>query len=78
VIEASRRADTVIERNRELLRSRTVQKDLLDLNTVVAAAATMARPRMESGQVSLVMSLADALPKIEGATGSSCNRCCST
>ena len=36
VLDASKRADAVIERNRELFRNRTVQKELLDCNTVVA------------------------------------------
>lgn len=66
VLDASKRADAVIERNRELFRNRTVQKELLDCNTVVAEAATMARPKLESSQVSLVTALAEHLPKIEG------------
>jgi signal transduction histidine kinase len=66
VLDASKRADAVIERNRELFRNRRVQKELLDCNTVVVEAATMARPKLESGQVSLVTSLAEDLPAIEG------------
>ena len=66
VLDASKRADAVIERNRELFRSRRVQKELLDCNTVVAEAAAMARPKLESGHVSLVTLPAELLPPIEG------------
>ena len=66
MLDASKRADAVIEHNRELFRNRRVQKELLDCNTVFAEAATMARPKLESGQVSLVMSLAEHLPTIDG------------
>ena len=66
VLDASKRADAVIERNRELFRNRKVQKELLDCNTVVAEAAAMARPKLEGGQVSLVTSLAEHLPTIDG------------
>jgi signal transduction histidine kinase len=43
-----------------------VQKELLECNTVIVEAAVMARPKLESSQVSLITSLADRLPKIEG------------
>lgn len=65
VLDASKRADAVIERNRELFRNRGVRRDRIDLNTVVGEAARMARPRLESGHVSLVMSLSD-VPPVEG------------
>ena len=66
VLEASKRADRVIERNRELFRNHTVQKELLDPNRVVIESLAIARSRLEASQVSLVTSLTPALPMIEG------------
>jgi PAS domain S-box-containing protein len=66
VLDASKRADAVIERNRELFRNRRVQKELLDCNAVVGEAMAMARPTLQAGLVSAVTALADHLPAIEG------------
>jgi signal transduction histidine kinase len=66
VLDASKRADAVIERNRELFRNRAVQKERLDVNAIVGEAARMARPRLESSQVSLATSLVAGVPEIEG------------
>src|SRR5262245_46775345 len=66
VIDAGKRADEVIERNRELFRSHTVRKEPLDINRVVLDATAMASPRIESGRVSLITSLAEGLPTVGG------------
>jgi PAS domain S-box-containing protein len=66
VLDAGKRADEVIERNRELFRSHTVRKEPLDINRVVLDAAAMAGLRIESGRVALTTSLAEGLPTIGG------------
>jgi PAS domain S-box-containing protein len=66
VLTAGRRAGEVIERNRELFRSRTVQKEVLDLNAVVSEALVMVRARLEAGRVSVRTRLTEPLPAIAG------------
>jgi C4-dicarboxylate-specific signal transduction histidine kinase len=66
VLDASKRADAVIERNRELFRNRRVQKELLDCNAVVVEALAMAGLKLQGNHVSVVTALADDLPAIEG------------
>src|SRR5262245_58276538 len=66
VLDAGKRADEVVERNRELFRSHTVRKEPLDINRVIVDATVMARPKLQTGRISLTTALAEGLPLIEG------------
>lgn len=66
VLDAGKRADEIIERNRELFRSHIVRKEPLDINRVVVDATVMASPRLQSGRISLTTALAEGLPPVGG------------
>ena len=66
VLDAGKRADEVIERNRELFRAHTVHKARLDLNAVVVDALTMTRQEIDRRQVVTTTALAADLPVVHG------------
>ena len=66
VVDASRRADDVIRRNRELFTHHTVQKAPLDINWIIREVALLARTRLQGNQVALAPSLAAELPAVYG------------
>ncbi len=66
VVDASKRADELIQRNRELFRQHTVQKEQLDINAVVGDVSALARSQLQSSDVTLVTSLASDLPPVVG------------
>jgi PAS domain S-box-containing protein len=66
VIDAGKRADEIIERNRELFRSHAARKEPVDMNSVVRDAVAMVRSRLQSSGVMLTSSLAEDLPMLEG------------
>ena len=66
VVDSSKRADELIQRNRELFRQHTVQKERLDINAVVGDVLALARSQLRSSDVTLVTSLASHLPAIIG------------
>ena len=66
VVEAGRRADAVIERNRELFRHQRIEKTPLDINSVINDVTLLSKTRLLSGHVTLVTSLAPDLPTVIG------------
>jgi PAS domain S-box-containing protein len=65
VVDAGRRADELIQRNRQLFKDHTVQKAPLDINGVVQQVVVLARPRLQSSHVNLTTTLAQ-LPDVHG------------
>jgi len=63
-LRATKQADDLMNRNRELFRFRTVQKEFVDINAVIENVTLVARPRLNSAQVSLVTALAPDLPQV--------------
>ncbi|HEY0809690.1 MAG TPA: ATP-binding protein, partial [Longimicrobiales bacterium] len=63
-LRATKQADDLMNRNRELFRFRTVQKEFVDINAVIENVTLLARPRLNSAQVSLVTALAPDLPHV--------------
>jgi PAS domain S-box-containing protein len=66
VVDAGRRADEVIRRNRELFKHQTVQKAPLDINEVISDVTVLARTRLHGSDVILSTSLAGNLPPVNG------------
>jgi PAS domain S-box-containing protein len=66
VVEAGRRADAVIERNRELFRHQKIEKASLDINSVINGVTLLLKTRLVSSHVTLVTSLAPDLPTVIG------------
>jgi signal transduction histidine kinase len=66
ILDAGKRADAVIARNRERFRSQTVVKEPLDLNRLILETVAIARPPLQSGRVSLATVLAGGLPPVDG------------
>ena len=66
VIEASQRAEQVIQRYRELFRHHTVQTTSLDINGVVGEAIALAAPRLRESGVTTMTALATDLPDVNG------------
>ena len=66
VVEASQRADEVIQRNRRLFRDQTVEAVPLDINGVIRETIVLATARLRDSQVTLVTALADDLPAVSG------------
>ena len=66
VVDASRRADEVIRRNRELFRHHAVQKAPLDINWIIREVTLLARTRLQVNHVALATSLAARLPAVSG------------
>jgi PAS domain S-box-containing protein len=62
VLDASRRADQVIQRNRELFRMRSVRREPLDINAVIRDIALLAAPRLDKSETRLSTTLAFDLP----------------
>jgi len=66
VVDAGRRADAVIERNRELFRHKTIEKAPIDINSVIGEMTLLLRTRLVSSHVTLVTTLAPELPTVVG------------
>jgi PAS domain S-box-containing protein len=66
VVEASQRAEEVIQRNRRLFRDHIVETAPLDMNGVVREAVELAAPRLVENDVVLETALADDLPAVSG------------
>jgi signal transduction histidine kinase len=66
IVDASQRADEVIERNRELFRHHTVQALPLNINKVILEAIVLASSRVKDGHITLTTALADNLPTVSG------------
>jgi PAS domain S-box-containing protein len=66
VIDAGKRADGIIRRNRELFRHHSVKKLPLDLNDVVGEVALLAGAHLSAHRVRLETRLADELPAVLG------------
>jgi PAS domain S-box-containing protein len=64
-VAASRRADEMIRRNRDLFRHHSVSKETLDVNEVVREVATLAGARLQRSRVGLRTALAENLPDVE-------------
>jgi PAS domain S-box-containing protein len=64
VVDAGKRADEVIRRNRELFRHHTVSKAQLDVNQVIRETGVLAATRLHSSEVVLATKLAPSLPRI--------------
>ena len=64
IVDASKHADDLIQRNRELFKEHTVGKEPLDINEIVRQVAGLAGTQLQSGQVTLTTSLAPELPPI--------------
>jgi PAS domain S-box-containing protein len=64
IVAAGRRADEVIAHNRELFRSRTVQRTPVDLNATISEATTLVRTRLQHAHVRLEMRLSRDLPAV--------------
>ena len=66
VVDAGQRAEEVIQRNRELFRSHSVQTATLDINHVVREAIVLAGLRLAENHVTVATALADDLPPVSG------------
>jgi PAS domain S-box-containing protein len=66
VVVAGRRAEEQIRRNRELFGLGVVQKELIDIGTLVQDVATLCGAQFEGSQISLTISLASGLPAVAG------------
>jgi PAS domain S-box-containing protein len=66
VVEAGRRADAVIARNRELFRHQRIEKTSVDINKVINEVTLLLKTRLLSSHVTLVTSLASDLPPVIG------------
>ena len=66
VVEASQRAEEVIQRNRRLFRDKTVEVVPLDINAVIRETVVLAAARLRDSQVTLITALADNLPAVSG------------
>jgi PAS domain S-box-containing protein len=64
--DASRQANDVIQRNRELFRHHTVQKQPLEINEVIRDVLALSKTRLESSHVWLGALLPQGLPPVEG------------
>ena len=66
IVEAGQRAEEVIQRNRELFRSHSVQTTALDINRVIEETVVLAGRRLLDNHVTLVTTLGEDLPPING------------
>ena len=66
VVEATQRAEQVIQHNRELFSHHTVQALPLDINGVVREAIALSAARLRESQVTVVTNLADDVPAASG------------
>jgi len=66
IVEAGQRANEIIRRNRELFRHHTVQMTLLDIRDVIRDVETLARARLQSGNVRLITVVAEEVPPVYG------------
>ena len=66
VVDAGRRAEAVISRNRELFRHRKIETASLDINTIINGVTALLKTRLLSSHVTLVTSLAHDLPHVTG------------
>lgn len=66
VAEAGTRAKELMHRNRELFQNHTVEKLLLNVNSVVRDVALLARTRLQNSQIALRLTLDDGLPAVFG------------
>jgi PAS domain S-box-containing protein len=66
IVDAGRRADALVQHNRELFRQRTVQKEPVDMNEIVREVETLARSRLEAGQIVLTTALELGAPTVRG------------
>ena len=66
VVEASQRAEEVIQRNRRLFRDHTVEAVPLDINGVIRETIVLAAARLRESQVTLTTALGDDLPTVSG------------
>lgn len=66
VIEAGQRANEIIRRNRELFRHHTIQMTPLDLNAIIHDVESLARSRLQAGNVTLITSIERDMPAVYG------------
>ena len=66
VVDASHRAEAVIQRNRELFRHHTVQTSALDINAVVREVLVLSATRLQEQHVTVATELADDLSAVRG------------
>jgi PAS domain S-box-containing protein len=66
VIEAGKRADDIIRRNRGLFRDHVVEKRRVNLNDVIAEVVALASTRLELHRVRVQLLLCDQLPAVLG------------
>jgi PAS domain S-box-containing protein len=66
LVDAGRRAEAVIQRNRELFRHQTVQTSALDINAVVREVVVLSATRLREHHVTVATALADDLPAVRG------------
>ena len=66
VVEAGQRANEIIRRNRELFRHHTVQMTALDLNTIFRDVESLARSRLQAGNVRLITTAGADVPPVHG------------
>jgi PAS domain S-box-containing protein len=66
IVDAGKRADEVILRNRELFRHHTVEKVPLDINAIILEVAVLARTRLQNSRVTLDTTLAIGVPPVMG------------
>ena len=66
VVDAGRRADDMIQRNRELFRHHTMEKAPLDIGSVISEAALLARARLQASHVTLSIARGFDLPTVTG------------
>jgi PAS domain S-box-containing protein len=66
VVDAGGRANELIQRNQQLFKQRTVEKEPLDIHDVIREVVVLAAARFQASQISLVLSFAPELPGVVG------------
>ena len=66
IVNDGERARELMRRNRELFQHHTVEKTLLDVNSVVRAVAEIARMKLQHSRVTVQFTLSEGLPAVLG------------
>jgi signal transduction histidine kinase len=66
IVHDGERARELMRRNRELFQHHTVEKALLDVNSVVRAVAEIARVKLQRSRVTVQYTLSEGLPAVLG------------
>ena len=66
IVEASQRAEDVIQHNRRLFRDHVVERTPLDINDIIRESVTLMAPRLRDNHVQVDTTLGGDLPRVNG------------